>query len=216
MKILELEAELQKAKRLSKEVRLNKMEEAADLYEELGDKEKTLAILKRVLKGKNGKDAGTLNKMGILCGSMGDYERQEKFYLEAARVSPWSGPLFNLALAQKAHGEAEKAGKSLNLAIDREKSAPYYVLRALLAEDANDNKTRDKSLEQAFSNFNPVSVLEEWELYWFRKAAIMAKDDKKLNEIKDEEIKRKRAGKEVPIDDSLLPALKAGSLVEVD
>jgi len=37
-----------------------------------------------------------------------------------------------------------------------------------------------------------------------------------LNEIKDDENKRKRAGKEVPVDDSLLPALKAGGLVEVD
>lgn len=216
VKILELEAELQKAKSLPKDVRIRKMEEAAHLYEELGDKEKALAILKRVLKGKNGKDAGTLNKMGILCGSMGDQERQEKFYLEASRVSPWSGPLFNLALAQRERGETEKAKESLESALVREKSAPYYVLRAMLAEDEKDSQTQDESLEQAFSSFDPISVLEEWEMYWYRKAATMAKDDEKLDEIKDEERKRKRAGKEVPEDDSLLPAIKAGSLVEVD
>lgn len=216
VKILELEAELQKAKNLSKEIRLNKMEEAADLYKELGDKEKALAILKRVLKAKNGRDAGTLNRMGILCGSMGDYERQEKFYLEAARVSQWSGSLFNLALAQREHGETQKAKESLESAIEREKSAPYYVLRALLAEDEKDNQTRDESLEKAFSRFDPVSVLEEWEMYWYRKAATMAGDEEKLDEIKDEERKRKRTGKEITEDDSLLPAVKAGGLVEVD
>jgi len=216
MKILQLEAELQKAKSLPKEVRLSKMEEAADLYEELGDKEKALAILKRVLKAKNGNDAGTLNKMGILCGSIGNYARQEKFYVEAARVSPWSGPLFNLALAQREHGDSEKAKESLKSAIDREQAAPYYVLRALLAEDENDNQTRDNLLEQAFRHFDPVSLLEEWELYWYRKAATMAKDDEKLDEIEEEEKKRKRAGKDVPANFSLLPALKAGGLVEVD
>ncbi len=216
MKILELEAELQKGKSLPKEMRLSKMEEAVGLYEELGDKEKALAILKRILRGKNGDDAGTLNKMGILCGSMGDYERQKKFYLEAARVSPWSGPLFNLALAQREHGETKEAKESLQAAIEREESAPYYVLGALLAEDDSDNQTRDKLLKQAFSNFDSVSVLEEWEMYWYRKAATVARDDEKLNEIKDEENKRKRAGKEVPADESLLPALKAGGLVEVD
>ena len=216
MKILEIEAELQKTRNLPKGMRLNKMEEAADLYKELGDKEKSLAILKRILKAKNGKDAGTLNKMGILCGSMGDHDRQEKFYMEGSRVSRWSGPLFNLALAQRGRGETEKAKESLRLAIQRDKSAPYYVLRALLAEDEKDSHTRDKSLEQAFRRFNPVSELEEWEIYWYRKAAIMARDDERLDEIKNEERRRKRSGKEVPEDEALLPVSKAGSLMEVD
>ncbi|MCK4829456.1 tetratricopeptide repeat protein, partial [bacterium] len=216
LKILEIEDELQKRKAMPKDLRIQKMEMAADLYKELGDKEKALAILKRVLKGRNGKDAETLNKMGILCGSMGDYKRQVKFYKEAARVSSWSGSLFNLALAQREHDETANAVESVNIAIGRERSAPYLVLRAMLAEDENDNKTRDKSLEKAFKSFKSVSTLSDWELYWYRKAANMAGDEEKINKVKEEERRRRRTGEPVPLDDSVLPGIGAGSLKEID
>jgi molecular chaperone DnaK (HSP70) len=216
LKILEIEDELQKRKAMPKDLRIQKMEMAADLYKELGDKEKALAILKRVLKGRNGKDVETLNKMGILCGSMGDYKRQVKFYKEAARVSSWSGSLFNLALAQREHDETANAVESVNIAIGRERSAPYLVLRAMLAEDENDNKTREKSLEKAFKSFKSVSTLSDWELYWYRKAANMAGDEEKINKVKEEERRRRRTGEPVPLDDSVLPGIGAGSLKEID
>ena len=217
LKILEIESELQKRRDMPKNLRLQKMEMAADYYEELGDKEKALAILKRVLKGRDGKDAETLNKMGILCGSMGDYKRQEKFYKEAAQVSPLSGPLFNLALAQRQHRENEKAVESVSKAIEREREAPYLVLRAMLAEDKGDNKTRDKYLEEALKSFRSVSTLGDWELHWYSRAASMAGDKGRINEAKEEEKRRRLADEYVPEDEySVLPGIEAGGLKEVD
>jgi tetratricopeptide (TPR) repeat protein len=123
LKILEIESELQNNFNILRKERLSKLETTADLYEELGDEEKALAVLKRVLRARHGKDSGTLNKMGILCGSIGDHKRQEKFYRESARVSSSSSPLFNLALAQRERGETEKAAATLGQAIERRKDA---------------------------------------------------------------------------------------------
>lgn len=215
--ILEIESELQKRLDMPKELRLQKMETVAELYEELGDEEKALAILKRVVKGRNGKDAATLNKMGVLCGSLGDYERQEKFYKEAAAVSSWSGSLFNLALAYRERGETEKAIESIELAIKRERDAPYLVLKAILVQDENDRKEADNCLHEALQAFGSVSTLSDWELNWYSRAANMAGDADRVNEVKEELRRRKRSTAYDPGKDSaVLPGIKTGGLKEVD
>ena len=82
-------------------------EEAAKLYGALGQREKALAVWKRLLAKRSG-DPGILNRMGILAGEMGDLERQEKFYREAAAANRgWGIPLFNLALAKQRTRPAE-------------------------------------------------------------------------------------------------------------
>ena len=215
LKILEIESELQNNFNILRKERLSKLETTADLYEELGDEEKALAVLKRVLRARHGKDSGTLNKMGILCGSMGDHKRQEKFYRESARVSSSSSPLFNLALAQRERGETEKAAATLGQAIERRKDAAYLVLKAKLAEDVNDSKAAKKCLKEAFQTFDPISGLTDWELHWYVSAAKMSGDDKKLKKA-EEERKRRLAGKnDREEDDSVLPAEKTGALKRV-
>jgi molecular chaperone DnaK len=212
LKVLEIEEELQNSSNILKQERLRKMEMVADLYEDLGEREKALDALKQVLKARNGKDGALLNKMGILCGSMGDHGRQEKFYIESARVSPWSAPLFNLALARRERGETRKAIETLEQVIERNKDAAYLVLRAGLANDADDSKTADKCLKEAFKNFGPISELSDWELSWYIYAGKMAKTDKKLKKA-EKERKRRLSGKsETDADNSVLPAIKAGSL----
>lgn len=215
LKILEIEAELQNVRTIPKKQRLLKMETAAGLYEDLGDEEKALAVLKRVLRARNGKDSGTLNKMGIISGAMGDRKRQDKFYREAARVSTSSAPHFNLALAQRERGETGKAAETLEQAIEREKAAPYLVLKAKLAEDAGDSKKVKKCLKEAFQVFEPVSELSDWELGWYISAAKMAGDDKKFKKA-EKERKLRVSGKNEPAENaSVLPAVKAGSLKQV-
>jgi tetratricopeptide (TPR) repeat protein len=213
LKILEIESELQNNFNILRKERLSKLETTADLYEELGDEEKALAVLKRVLRARHGKDSGTLNKMGILCGSMGDHKRQEKFYRESARVSSSSSPLFNLALAQRERGEAlaqrergetEKAAATLGQAIERRKDAAYLVLKAKLAEDVNDSKAAKKCLKEAFQTFDPISGLTDWELHWYVSAAKMSGDDKKLKKA-EEERKRRLAGKNDREEDDSVP-----------
>jgi tetratricopeptide (TPR) repeat protein len=215
LKILEIESELQNNFDILRKERLSKMETTADLYEELGDEEKALAVLKRVLKARHGKDFETLNKMGILCGSMGDHKRQEKFYKESARVSSSSAPLFNLALAQRERGETDKALETVDQAIDRKKDAAYLVLKAKLAEDGNDSKMAKKCLKEAFEIFDPVCELTDWELHWYVSAARMAGDEKKLKKAENERKRRLSNKKDPAEDDSVLPAVKAGSLKQV-
>ncbi|MEJ2727370.1 MAG: Hsp70 family protein [Deltaproteobacteria bacterium] len=215
LKILEIESELQNNFYIQRKERLSKLEMAADLYEELGDEEKALAVLKRVLKARHGKDYETLNKMGILCGSMGDHKRQEKFYRESARVSSSSAPLFNLALAQRERGETDKALKTVDQAIDRKKDAPYLVLKAKLAEDAKDGKSAKKCLDEAFNRFELIPELSDWELHWYISAAKMTKDDEKLKKAEEERKRRLSNKKDPAADGSVLPALKAGTLKRV-
>jgi tetratricopeptide (TPR) repeat protein len=212
LRVLEIEAELQNGGHIPKDERLSKMETAADLYEDLGDDEKALAVLKRVLKARNGKDGALLNKMGILCGSMGDHKRQEKFYRESARVSSLSAPLFNLALAQRERGEARKAIETLEQAIKHNKDAAYLVLRAGLANDAEDGKTADRCLKEAFKSFGPMSELSDWELSWYTYAAKMAKDKKKFKKAGKERKRRLSAQSGIDADASVLPAIKASGL----
>jgi len=76
-------------------------------------KEKSIEFLKRALKAKNKPDAIILNKIAILYGEIGDFEREEKFYKEAATASSWTGPLFNLALSQRKEGNMMKLLKIL-------------------------------------------------------------------------------------------------------
>jgi tetratricopeptide (TPR) repeat protein len=143
---------------------------------------------------------------------MGDHQRQEKFYSESARVSSSSAPLFNLALAQRERGETEKAHETVDQAIEREKDAAYLVLKAKLAGDANDHNTAKKCLDEAFKLFDPTSELSDWELAWYISAAKMAKDEGKLKRA-EEERKRRLSNKKDPAeDDSVLPAVKAGTL----
>jgi molecular chaperone DnaK (HSP70)/tetratricopeptide (TPR) repeat protein len=212
LKILEIESELQNNFDILRKERLRKMETTADLYEELGDEEKALSVLKRVLKARHGNDFHTLNKMGILCGSMGDYQRQEKFYKESARVSSSSAPLFNLALAQRERGEIDKALETVDQAIDRKKDAPSLVLKAKLAEDNNDEKIAKQCLGEAFKRFDSIPELTDWELTWYISAAKMAKEDGKLMKAEEERKRRISSKKESAKDDSVLPAVKAGYL----
>jgi tetratricopeptide (TPR) repeat protein len=215
LKILEIESELQNDFDILRKERLSKMEVTADLYEELGDEEKALAILKRVLRARHGKDSGTLNKMGILCGSMGDHKRQEKFYKESARVSSSSVPLFNLALAQRERGEPETATATLEHAIEREKDAAYLVLKAKLAKDVDDDITADRCLKEAFQIFEPVSELSDWELIWYISAARMAEGNRKLKKAEEERKRRLSNKNEHAEDASVLPAVKTGALKHV-
>jgi tetratricopeptide (TPR) repeat protein len=215
LKILEIESELQNNFDIQRKERLSKMEMAADLYEELGDEEKALSVLKRILRARHGNDYETLNKMGILCGSMGDYKRQEKFYRESARVSSYSAPLFNLALAQREQGETDKALETVDQAIDRKKDAPYLVLKAKLAADKNDEKMTKQCLDEAFKRFESITELSDWELQWYISAAKMAEDDKKIKKAEKERKQRASNKKDPADDDSVLPAVKAGTLKQV-
>jgi len=167
----------------------DKFVELSDKYADLGHREKALEYLKRALRTKNRPDVNILNRMGSLYGELGDQEREEKSYREAALSSPWSGVWFNLALAQRRQGRFVEAMESLDMALSKEKRAPYLVLRALLAEDLKKTEERQAYLEKALGSFGAISFLDDWQLGWYLTAATKA-DEQQL--IKDIETERKR------------------------
>ena len=135
--------------------------------------------------------------MAILCGEMGDRDRQEKFYREAIAVAPnWGGPWFNLALLLRERRRLDEAARAADEAIRIEESAPFYVLRALIAESQSDAETRTVMLAEAGSRFNPVKSLTDWELGWYVTMTRML-DDEERAETAEEERRRRAQAKNV-------------------
>lgn len=159
----------------------------AEDYADLGQRERALDCLHKALKRKGRPSAFILNRMGMLCGELGDDVRQEKFYREAAAVdTTWGGPLFNLARAQHRRGLFKEALESVDQAIEREHDAPYFVLRAIICESLGNTTERDRALAEALPKFGPLQTLDDWALGWLTTAAKMKGDEKLLASANDE------------------------------
>ena len=183
-------------------------EEAATLYGKLGLREKALSIWKHLLARRSG-DPVILNKMGILAGEMGDLERQEKFYREAAAADrTWGIPLFNLALAKQRIRPAE-ALAAIDEAIKRERSAPFRVLRSELRATLKDPAGAERDVLEAIVAFGVVGKQSDWELSWYLRACKLAGDEALRLVAEAEQRSRRDAGKKpdapIPPPDGLLP-----------
>jgi hypothetical protein len=207
LKLDELEEEIRTGK-VPKEDVPEALVEAADLMAELGHRERAFAQLKKVLQGRNRPDGMILTKMAILAGEMGDHEREERLYREASAAEPgWGGPLFNLALALERRGDLGGAMEAVDGAVSRERSAPYLVLRAQLAEKLGDRAGRERDLHEALDLFGPPQSLSEWALGWLIYAAHMA-GDSELEEKARAELKLRRKGAVAAEDVGFLPGLR--------
>jgi molecular chaperone DnaK len=187
-RILELE-ERMRTKGIPTSQQRATVEEIALLYADLGQYERALSLLANLLK--TGPDLNILNRMGIICGHLGDFERQERFYREAAKISRSGIPLFNLALSQKQQGKLPEAMKSIDEAIAREPDPPYLVLKAMLAENLQQPQQRDALLTQAFSSFDPLKTLNDWELGWYLTGARLGGDSQRQQDAEAERSRRK-------------------------
>ena len=181
--ILELE-ERMRTEALSPTQQRTMVRRIAELEADLGNREKALYLLSRV--NRAAPDSGTLTRMGIICGQMGDHDRQEKLYREAARISPdWNGPLFNLALAQERRGKTAEAMATIDDVADPE--APYLVLKARLAHKLRHPKElRDELLDEAFARFDPTATLDDWALGWYEIGAKLRGDRQREIEVRAE------------------------------
>lgn len=188
-KILEIEEEIRCGIYTGQKL-YEKIKEVARLYAEIGQYERAIDLLKKILSNSHQPDVNILNLLGIYCGNIGDYERQEKFYRKAAEVSSWKGPLFNLALSFWNRGKIDQAIEIIDEVIRDEKEAPYLVLKAkLLFEQKKVDKGR-ALLEEAFTLFEDIELLDDWSLYWYIDAARMLKDEEKINAAKNEQRRR--------------------------
>lgn len=189
-RILEMEEEMRTGN-LPRRVLAERMVEVAELYAELKQYEKALEMLRRALKAKQRPDAVILNLMGIYSGRIGDFEREEKFYKEAAAVSDWDGPLFNLVLAYWRRNKIDDAIAVADNAMQSFRSGPLLVLRAKLAWEKNCIDEGKKYLEEAFRIFDPLDELDDWELTWYLNGAGMLKDQERIAAANAEQQKRR-------------------------
>ncbi len=181
LRIEETEEQLRTDTGLDREQKLTRLESLGRDYAELGQREKALAYLMTVLRAKGRPDSALLNRMGMICGEMGDHERQEKYYLECAKADPrWGGALFNLSLALERRGELERATAMVEAAIERERDAAYLVQLASLADRAGDATHRDALLAEAVTAFGPAKTLGDFELGWLITAQRLRGDKEAL------------------------------------
>ncbi|MCE5228547.1 Hsp70 family protein [bacterium] len=182
IRIDELEEQM-RSKKMSQAKQEEVVMEIAGLCSELGQRDKSMHLYSQMLRVRGGQDEEILNKMGLLAGEMGDYNREEKFLRESARFANWGGPLFNLALSYRSRGLLDKAAKAIDEALDVQVAPAYLVLKAQIADSMKEAKTRDQSLEMAFELFQSVETMTEWELLWYERASRMKNDAKRIAEV---------------------------------
>ena len=191
-KILDLEEQIRTQSMTSAQRRL-KVLEVAKLEAELSRFEKALYFLRALNKQKP--ESHILHRMGLICGEMRDFEREEKFYLEAARISSnGSASLFNLALSKKSQGKFEEAIDIIDEAIKIEQDPAYLILKVLLSDHLNlSSDKRNKLLQTAIEISEPLHLMSDFDIYWYERGNQLAGNSERLNEVEDEKRRRKRA-----------------------
>ena len=188
-RILELEERMRTEKEMTREQQRETVKEIAVLEAELGRYDRALGLLSRL--NRPNPDVGILNRMGIICGHMGDHEREEKFYREASRISRhWNGPWFNLALSKQRQGKLDEAMQVIDEAISIDPDPPCLVLKATLAEKLKQPLLHDSLLDKAFVTFGPLATLDDFELHWYLTGAKLAQDRQREQEATEERSSR--------------------------
>lgn len=177
----------------------------ADEYRKLGHREKAFGLMKEALRLLNTPNAYILNMIGILCGELGDYGKQEKFYLQSAQIATDSIPLFNLAISQKSQNENDKAMKTIDEALDKERIGPSLTLKATLAEKMGNVDLKEECLREALDTFDSPAASSDWELSWLALAARMSDDNKLHADVTKEQTKRRKIDTTKAVQDGLLP-----------
>ena len=194
-KILEIE-EFIRTKSLDSDEKRKAIVNIAKLERELGRYEKARDLF--IALNNEQPSASNSFQIGLTCGDLGDYERQEKFYKEAARLnSNDSSALFNLALSQSNQNKHEESLKTINKAIRRNSRGPDLVLKARIMRDlGKDESNVQSTLALAFEAFgNNLRDLDDWSLSWFAHGANLADDQARLAEHRKERKKRKKSPK---------------------
>ncbi len=182
----------------------------APLLDELGQREKALAVLRGLQAGRRAADAGLLNSMALIVEKLGDQEEACRVYEQAAAANDeWSGPLFNMALNLRRRRKTQDVIRAVERAIEREDGAPLRPLRALLATEANDEATRQASLDAAGKLLPKLHGMSDWTLYWHSVWARKTGNDAAVQAVEAERRRRNTQPKSMG-DDGELPATEPG------
>ncbi|MDW8129827.1 MAG: tetratricopeptide repeat protein [Bryobacterales bacterium] len=179
-RIQEVEEQL-RTEQISGVERQRSLEELGDLYRELGQYEKALAFYRQALVGAEKPGACLLNRMAFCARDLGDRDRAEKLFREAARVEDWSGTFFNWALARWKWGDSSGALALVERAIRGDDEPAYRVLQAQLLRTLGRWEQAQRVLQEALARFGPPEMLNDFELFWLAYAAQLV-GDKALEE----------------------------------
>ena len=182
--------------------------ELGQLYTELGNKEKALAMYDKALKFNNAPNANILNRQAGLYGSLGDKRREEQYYLRAATDGKWPGAWFNLALAYRRNGKLRDAIESVDKAIAAEMDPPYLVLKAELESAAGRAEEVPSIMAVAWEMFADVEHLNEWELTWYIAGAKLMKDKERLLSAEQAKKSQTSSGSKTCVAEGQLPGLR--------
>jgi molecular chaperone DnaK len=203
IKILEIEEELRTAD-LTDTAREYKQRELSDLLVEIGQRERAITILKKILNEKNQPDADILNKIGLIYGELGNKAFKEKMLQKACTSYPnYSAPFFNLAQMQDAKGNLKEAMTTIDTAIRVNPRPAYNVYKGLLLQKAGNDQAAKELVKTAMNSFSPVQTLDDWELSWYKTASCILNLPGKTEDA-DKEFQRRAAGGEKVVE-GILP-----------
>jgi tetratricopeptide (TPR) repeat protein len=174
----------------------DKLVEIAKGYAELQQLEKAIFYLKKALRIKARPDSRILHLLGMYHGELGDAERQEKFYREAAAINPRDdSPLFNLALAQYHQKKFDSAAATIGECLKRRYSGPAFTLKSMILS-LPQPVAATAALSNAFEAFEPsgcrepLRTMNNWELGWYLCACDLAHNEAKAESARQEQRRR--------------------------
>jgi len=190
----------------------------AQWYAELNQHEKALDFLRTALRKIQRPDPDVLNLQGIYYDELGDYRRAEKAYREADKAAAtWAGPLFNLALILRKRGQHEEALKTINQAIEKAtQKGPYLTLKVMCLESLNRAPEKQAALSEAERSFDPLEMLDDWELGWYITMAKLIGNEELIKRANKEKEKRSKKAQTSPGDDNILRPSVRGDLVKME
>ena len=205
-KILALEEQM-RTRAIPMERQRATVEEIANLRVSLGHREQALDLLANLNRARP--DAAVLNRMALICRELGDFEREEKLFVEAARIAPsWGAPLFNLAVAQRQQGRLHDAERTIERVIVRRPDGASLVLKALIVDlRGRPEHERDRILARAFTVFDPVATLTDFELSWYTVGARLAQDAERMKAADNE--RRRRGSAPAAAPEGQLPEVRS-------
>lgn len=182
----------------------------ASLYRQLRMYEKAVEILKSATVALKQADVDILNLQGIIFEELGDFNRMEACYREAAKLTRGGTPWFNWALHCHRQKRYDTALEKIDEGSIREPtSSPYHSLRAQILKSMGKGDAAKEAAQQALNEAKPLNEQSAWELAWFEDTLVLLGEKTRLAELRAERGHRS-AGATEPASDGQSPAF-AGS-----
>lgn len=184
----------------------------AEWYAELGQQEKALDYLRTALSRLQRPDFYIIFLQGNYFSELRDYERAEKAYREADRLTASYLALFNLALDFFDRKLYKEALETVEEATEKAGNTGLLLsLKSLCEQGQGDSVEAEKTLSEAMRIYNPPESLEKWEFAWYYSSAKRLGDDKYIKKAKSALKKRRNKGEDISEDEIPRPAMESDS-----